>query len=261
MALTYAIAIVLPVVGTFFVLFGVLEDSGYLPRLAVMVNRIFRGMGLNGKAVLPMILGLGCDTMATLTTRILPTRKERVASHAAARARCSVLGATRGHPRDARLDGTGRDVDLGRRGGGDAVRRRLGGGAADPGAGLGLSPRGPADARPVPRRTFWSRPWRAPSGTSRRRYRCSCSGRCCCSSSTVSAVLPRLRGALAPAGGGPARPPGAGDGRVPRRVSAARLRGGGVLRATSRRRVGRGAGGRRPLRSSPCSCRASPTSS
>ncbi|HUK13421.1 MAG TPA: ferrous iron transport protein B [Thermoanaerobaculaceae bacterium] len=77
MALTYAIAIVLPVVGTFFVFFGVLEDSGYLPRLAVMVNRVFRAMGLNGKAVLPMILGLGCDTMATLTTRILPTRKER----------------------------------------------------------------------------------------------------------------------------------------------------------------------------------------
>ncbi len=77
MALTYAIAIVLPVVGTFFVFFGLMEDSGYLPRLAVMVNRIFRGMGLNGKAVLPMILGLGCDTMATLTTRILPTRKER----------------------------------------------------------------------------------------------------------------------------------------------------------------------------------------
>jgi ferrous iron transport protein B len=77
MALTYSIAIVLPVVGTFFVFFGVLEDSGYLPRLAVMVNRVFRAMGLNGKAVLPMILGLGCDTMATLTTRILPTRKER----------------------------------------------------------------------------------------------------------------------------------------------------------------------------------------
>ena len=77
MALTYAIAIVLPVVGTFFVFFGLLEDSGYLPRLAVMVNRLFRTMGLNGKAVLPMILGLGCDTMATLTTRILPTRKER----------------------------------------------------------------------------------------------------------------------------------------------------------------------------------------
>ncbi len=78
MALSYGLAIVLPIVTTFFLLFGVLEDSGYLPRLAVMVNRIFRGMGLNGKAVLPMILGLGCDTMATMTTRILETRKERV---------------------------------------------------------------------------------------------------------------------------------------------------------------------------------------
>ncbi|MFO7767408.1 MAG: ferrous iron transport protein B [bacterium] len=78
MALTYAVAIVLPIVGTFFVFFGALEDSGYMPRLAVMVNRIFRRMGLNGKAVLPMVLGLGCDTMATMTTRIMETRKERV---------------------------------------------------------------------------------------------------------------------------------------------------------------------------------------
>ena len=78
MALTYAIAIVLPVVVTFFIFFGLLEDSGYLPRLAVMLNRLFRLMGLNGKAVLPMVLGLGCDTMATLTTRILETKKERV---------------------------------------------------------------------------------------------------------------------------------------------------------------------------------------
>ncbi|HSP16816.1 MAG TPA: ferrous iron transport protein B [Thermoanaerobaculia bacterium] len=76
MAITYAIAIVLPVVITFFFFFGVLEDSGYLPRLAIMLNRIFRIMGLNGKAVLPMVLGLGCDTMATLTTRILETKKE-----------------------------------------------------------------------------------------------------------------------------------------------------------------------------------------
>ncbi len=78
MALTYAVAIVLPVVGTFFIAFGILEDSGYLPRLAVMVDRLFRLIGLNGKAVLPMILGLGCATMATLTTRILGTRKERI---------------------------------------------------------------------------------------------------------------------------------------------------------------------------------------
>ncbi|MBU1205795.1 MAG: ferrous iron transport protein B [Proteobacteria bacterium] len=78
MGLTYAIAIVLPIVGTFFFAFGLLEDSGYLPRLAVMVNRIFRVMGLSGKAVLPMVLGLGCDTMATLTTRVLETKKERI---------------------------------------------------------------------------------------------------------------------------------------------------------------------------------------
>lgn len=78
MALTYAFAIVLPIVGTFFIAFGILEDSGYLPRLAVMVDRIFKRMGLNGKAVLPMILGLGCDTMATLTTRILDTKRERI---------------------------------------------------------------------------------------------------------------------------------------------------------------------------------------
>ncbi len=78
MALSYAVAIVLPIVGTFFFGFGILEDSGYLPRLAVMVDRLFKKIGCNGKAVLPMILGLGCDTMATLTTRILETRKERM---------------------------------------------------------------------------------------------------------------------------------------------------------------------------------------
>jgi ferrous iron transport protein B len=78
MGLTYAIAIVLPVVATFFLIFGALEDSGYIPRLAIFSDRIFRAMGLNGKAVLPMVLGLGCDTMATMTTRILGTPKERV---------------------------------------------------------------------------------------------------------------------------------------------------------------------------------------
>jgi Fe2+ transport system protein B len=78
MGVTYAVAIVLPVVTTFFFVFSLLEDSGYLPRLAVMANRHLQMIGLNGKAVLPMVLGLGCDTMATLTARILETKKERV---------------------------------------------------------------------------------------------------------------------------------------------------------------------------------------
>ena len=78
MGLSYAVAIVLPIVTTFFIAFSVLEDSGYLPRLAVMLNKAFKAMGLNGKAVIPMVLGLGCDTMATMTARIMETRKERV---------------------------------------------------------------------------------------------------------------------------------------------------------------------------------------
>jgi ferrous iron transport protein B len=78
MALSYGLALVLPVVTTFFIAFSILEDTGYLPRLALMFNRAFRLMGLNGKAVLPMVLGLGCDTMATISTRILESRKERL---------------------------------------------------------------------------------------------------------------------------------------------------------------------------------------
>ncbi|MBI5241647.1 MAG: ferrous iron transporter B, partial [Elusimicrobia bacterium] len=78
MALTYALAIVFPIVTAFFLFFGCLEDSGYLPRLSAMLDRAFRVVGLNGKAVIPLVLGLGCDTMATLGTRILETRKERI---------------------------------------------------------------------------------------------------------------------------------------------------------------------------------------
>ncbi len=78
MAFTYAFAIILPIVTAFFLFFGILEDSGYLPRLTVLSDRVFKTMGLNGRAILPMILGLGCGTMATLTGRILDTKKERI---------------------------------------------------------------------------------------------------------------------------------------------------------------------------------------
>lgn len=78
MGMTYALALILPIVSTFFLAFGVMEDSGYLPRLAALSNRMFRSIGLNGKAVLPMVLGLGCVTMATLTTRVLESKRERV---------------------------------------------------------------------------------------------------------------------------------------------------------------------------------------
>jgi ferrous iron transport protein B len=78
MALTYAFAIIFPIVTAFFLFFGILEDSGYLPRLAVLSDRLFNYLGLHGKAVLPMVLGLGCGTMAVLTSRILDTKKERL---------------------------------------------------------------------------------------------------------------------------------------------------------------------------------------
>ncbi len=77
-ALTYSIAIILPITATFFIAFSLLEDSGYLPRLAIMSNRLFNIIGLNGKAILPMVLGLGCGTMAVLTSRILETKKDRI---------------------------------------------------------------------------------------------------------------------------------------------------------------------------------------
>ena len=78
LGLRYATAIIFPVVGTFFVAFSVLEDTGYLPRLAMMLDRLFKGIGLNGRAVIPLVLGFGCDTMATMVTRILETKRERV---------------------------------------------------------------------------------------------------------------------------------------------------------------------------------------
>lgn len=77
-ALTYSIAIILPITCTFFIAFALLEDSGYLPRLAILSNRVFNLIGLNGKAILPMVLGLGCGTMAVMTARILETKRDRI---------------------------------------------------------------------------------------------------------------------------------------------------------------------------------------
>lgn len=78
LGLRYAIALILPIVGTFFLLFSVLEDSGYLPRLAYLLDRLFKRIGLNGRAVIPIVLGFGCGTMATMVTRILETKRERI---------------------------------------------------------------------------------------------------------------------------------------------------------------------------------------
>lgn len=78
LGITYAIAIVLPIVGIFFFMFAILEDSGYLPRLAMLIDRMMKSIGLNGRAVIPIVLGFGCATMATMVTRVLETKRERI---------------------------------------------------------------------------------------------------------------------------------------------------------------------------------------
>ncbi len=103
--ITYAIALVLPIVGTFFLAFSILEDSGYLPRLAMLIDSVFKRIGLSGRAVIPIVLGFGCDTMATMVTRTLETRREKVIASVllALAIPCSaqlgvILGLVAGHP-------------------------------------------------------------------------------------------------------------------------------------------------------------------
>jgi ferrous iron transport protein B len=78
LGLSYAVAIILPIVTTFFIVFSIIEDSGYLPRLSMLIDRLFKAIGLSGRAVIPIVLGLGCDTMATIVTRTQETKRERV---------------------------------------------------------------------------------------------------------------------------------------------------------------------------------------
>jgi ferrous iron transport protein B len=72
-----AIVTVLPILSVFFLMFGFLEDIGYMPNLCVLVKRVFEKIGLTGKAVMPLVLALGCKTMATLFTKSLRSRKEK----------------------------------------------------------------------------------------------------------------------------------------------------------------------------------------
>jgi len=78
LGIRYAIAIILPIVTTFFIAFSIIEYTGYLPRLAMLIDRLFKKIGLNGRAVIPIVLGFGCDTMATMVTRTLETKRERI---------------------------------------------------------------------------------------------------------------------------------------------------------------------------------------
>ncbi|MGA2477641.1 MAG: ferrous iron transporter B, partial [Spirochaetia bacterium] len=69
---------VLPILSVFFLVFGLLEDIGYLPNLAILTRRVSEKIGVTGNAIIPLVLGFGCKTMATMSARTLPSRRERL---------------------------------------------------------------------------------------------------------------------------------------------------------------------------------------
>ena len=71
------IGAVLPYVFSFYLVLGILEDSGYLPRLAVLVDNLLHRIGLHGFAIVPTLLGFGCNVPGILATRILESKRER----------------------------------------------------------------------------------------------------------------------------------------------------------------------------------------
>lgn len=77
-AVFLAFGLVMPVLFFFYFALNILIDVGYLPRLSILLDRVFRVIGLNGKGILPLSMGLSCVTMALITTRLLDTEKERV---------------------------------------------------------------------------------------------------------------------------------------------------------------------------------------
>lgn len=72
-----AIGVVLPAIFIFYLMMALLEDVGYMPRLAVLIDTIFHKIGLHGYAIVPSILALGCNVPAVTATRILETKKQR----------------------------------------------------------------------------------------------------------------------------------------------------------------------------------------
>jgi ferrous iron transport protein B len=74
------IAAVLPYIISFYFTLSILEDSGYLPRLATLVDKVFHKLGMHGHGIIPMFLGLGCNVPGALSTRTLETKKQRFIS-------------------------------------------------------------------------------------------------------------------------------------------------------------------------------------
>ena len=72
-----AIGVVLPAIIAFYLILTLLEDTGYMPRLAVLIDTVLHKIGLHGFAIVPTILSLGCNVPAVTASRILETKKQR----------------------------------------------------------------------------------------------------------------------------------------------------------------------------------------
>ena len=76
----FAVLGFLPQILCLFLFFAILEDSGYMARVAFILDRIFRKFGLSGRAFMPMIMGFGCSVPAMINTRTLADDKERIST-------------------------------------------------------------------------------------------------------------------------------------------------------------------------------------
>lgn len=72
------LTLVIPYIMVFYIILGILEDSGYLPRVVVLLDRVMHHFGLHGGGFIPLIVGLGCNVPAVLATRSLSSRRERI---------------------------------------------------------------------------------------------------------------------------------------------------------------------------------------
>ena len=77
LALQAGLGIAFPYIFTFYVLLAIVEDSGYMARAAFLADRAMHRVGLHGEAIIPLVLGFGCNVPALMGTRLLPTRRER----------------------------------------------------------------------------------------------------------------------------------------------------------------------------------------
>ena len=72
------LGLVIPYIMVFYIVLGILEDSGYLPRAVVLLDRTMHKLGLHGNAFIPMMVGLGCNVPAILSTRVIRSKRERI---------------------------------------------------------------------------------------------------------------------------------------------------------------------------------------